>query len=625
MKIIQKIKIKKFRSIKQEEIILDDITIFSGRNNSGKSNILRALNLFFNGESNFGQKYTHERDYNLAYTANARGKREIEIALYFKGQGNGALSRDFHIVRRFGKNLEGSYEYYSDDEKIQQEIDKKNGNILREFTGFLNKLVYYYVPAVRDKSFVKNLFLLFERLLESDEEGFRKKITELSDILKTKSENISKDFKSFLKIPAHASLSTSIADVLSAIVINVQSGIKIEKKSGEGRIHPQTVDLFSSGDGVLMSYIPHFLAYIANSMSRKYFIWGFEEPENSLEYSKAQEIADKFQKDFNKSSQILITTHSPAFIKLKNKTDVKFYRIYIDPHDPTQESKIRTIEQLERDLSKLPEPTKTKQYELLEQELGFVEMSNDIEDYLKKWKEEKEQQEKKIEEIQKKYKESVPPEKVFICEDGDPKTIQLWEKLLLEILEISELKIVSSGGCDNDEWEIFFKKSTQEQKGYHPKIFRQFDRDGYTQNQINIIEEEKNKKYGCFFCYKLKFLPVHEMENFALLNEKEKFQEIIEENETEIVEKFNATIEGKLLQAFKFFKGKKEEFANKESNKTQMRQEMRQDKIRFLNGKEIAKLKPNFSPIKVLEDMNPEQYPQELKDYLQGVRDFFNK
>lgn len=69
MKIIEKIEIKHFRSFdwsrgqKKVEIIdLQDVNIFSGKNDSGKSNILRALNLFFNNEVAPGVPFDLKRD-----------------------------------------------------------------------------------------------------------------------------------------------------------------------------------------------------------------------------------------------------------------------------------------------------------------------------------------------------------------------------------------------------------------------------------------------------------------------------------------------------------------------------------------------------------------------------------
>ena len=70
MQIIEKIEIKHFRSFdggKNQDKVhienLQDLNIFSGANDSGKSNILRALNLFFNNEISPGLKFNIERDF----------------------------------------------------------------------------------------------------------------------------------------------------------------------------------------------------------------------------------------------------------------------------------------------------------------------------------------------------------------------------------------------------------------------------------------------------------------------------------------------------------------------------------------------------------------------------------
>ncbi|MCB0293377.1 MAG: AAA family ATPase, partial [Calditrichaeota bacterium] len=58
MQIIKSIRICNFRSI--DEVKLDvsagDLCIIVGNNDAGKSNILRALNLFFNGETDIGSR-----------------------------------------------------------------------------------------------------------------------------------------------------------------------------------------------------------------------------------------------------------------------------------------------------------------------------------------------------------------------------------------------------------------------------------------------------------------------------------------------------------------------------------------------------------------------------------------
>lgn len=64
---IKKIKIENFKSIKKTEFDFEDLTILLGENNSGKTNILKALQMFFettvrnvNAEHFFGKDFTKE-------------------------------------------------------------------------------------------------------------------------------------------------------------------------------------------------------------------------------------------------------------------------------------------------------------------------------------------------------------------------------------------------------------------------------------------------------------------------------------------------------------------------------------------------------------------------------------
>ena len=88
MRIIEKIELTHFRSFlgtpqsfETEISDLKDLNIFSGANDSGKSNILRALNLFFNNEISYGNPLEFERDFFLGKKDSS--KKVIEIGTTF--------------------------------------------------------------------------------------------------------------------------------------------------------------------------------------------------------------------------------------------------------------------------------------------------------------------------------------------------------------------------------------------------------------------------------------------------------------------------------------------------------------------------------------------------------------
>lgn len=399
MKIIRSVRIEKFRSLyDKSDIECDEVTVFSGKNNSGKSNVLKALNLFFNNESSYDSPYDHGKDFNIAFTGHMPGKREIVITVNFYGTGSAALRSNFSITRRFGAGVMGAPEYHSTDPAIEAKLyprsgGEPDGNVLRQFTTFKNKTTYIYVPAVRDKFFVARLFKLFEMTINGNSKStFDDALSALNGVLEVKSAAVSNQFKTMMNLATKAKLSTSPSDVLDAIGIEVESGISVKKHSGEEE--KQFVDLFSTGDGILMSYVPHFLNYIAQEQGNRIFVWGFEEPENSLEYSKTQLLADKFAKSFIRRAQIFLTTHSPAFIKLEERSGVKAYRVYIDPEDKKRISRVMTIQQMQAQLSLLD--TTSIQRELLASEIGMTELAREIEQRVRQIQEEKDRLQREL-------------------------------------------------------------------------------------------------------------------------------------------------------------------------------------------------------------------------------------
>ena len=79
---IKRIHIKNFRSIVDEMITLKDLNCFVGLNDSGKSNVLKALNLFFNGETDFDTPLDFENDYSKLAKRGQKQAKEIIVELY---------------------------------------------------------------------------------------------------------------------------------------------------------------------------------------------------------------------------------------------------------------------------------------------------------------------------------------------------------------------------------------------------------------------------------------------------------------------------------------------------------------------------------------------------------------
>ena len=87
---ISKIEIQYFRSIYREVISdLKALNIITGKNDIGKSNILKALNLFFNNETDPNIPFSFSDNFNLQRLNEVRkdsikGKQYIQIKITFK-------------------------------------------------------------------------------------------------------------------------------------------------------------------------------------------------------------------------------------------------------------------------------------------------------------------------------------------------------------------------------------------------------------------------------------------------------------------------------------------------------------------------------------------------------------
>lgn len=399
MKIIEQVEIKHFRSFlgtpnPYEAIAenLSDLNIFSGANDSGKSNILRALNLFFNNEISPRAPLEFDRDFFISKKDSSHKVIEIEITfdLSKDTKRDMFMPEKFKIAKYYDRygfrnylyvfSLKGTREEVKIDsraeknahiknifikegstEKQKVDAEKREWNYRVKFSGFLNKSVSFeYVPAIRDASFFAQLFGRVITRIKSNEDDVigrldeeSKQITNWQKTIKNKTGKA--DFKQKIanqewrstrleeirqQKENRSKLSTSIrnlekeineySDELIKSVDFLDSEFKIGKNLRDffegfdvGTGTNRAVSLKLRGDGIQAKFVPKILNFLSSIDSgRKYFIWGFEEPENSAEYKNQQELATNFKNGFT-DKQIFITTHSEEFLSLYDSSEIK--------------------------------------------------------------------------------------------------------------------------------------------------------------------------------------------------------------------------------------------------------------------------------------------------------------
>jgi AAA15 family ATPase/GTPase len=304
---------------------MDDITIFTGKNDAGKSNVLKALNLFFNNETESDSIYDFTENFNFKRLDDVRkdsikGKQFIQIKVTFSRgkQYEKTLPSKFTITKKWLRD--SSQPIVSDDvaRRLTLEGKKYNERSTASLTRFINKINYYYIPAIKDNKLFSQMLEALRNTIYNEKLIGDVSLNESMKVLFNKvadsAADLSEEFKKATNIVSMFATPESIDELYKAMVIITKS-------------ENNTVRLDKRGDGIRVRYIPSILNYIATN-ANSMCIWGFEEPENSLEFNLAHQMAMDFANLYSKNSMILLTSHSPAFINLESYSIVTILRCF---------------------------------------------------------------------------------------------------------------------------------------------------------------------------------------------------------------------------------------------------------------------------------------------------------
>ncbi len=299
-----------------------DLTILVGDNDCGKSNILRALDLFFNYKKNPNETLNFSEDYNRFVRPPNRKAKEITIELTLELPGNyhktnGQFIRWKQVWRKDGLFIaKSSYHGFNEEPgrngkvRIQKvEIPAKS-----KVHTLLDRVEYEYIPAVRSDQFFRKLRgRIYGAIAETAGDRFRSKSSEFEKEISKNVSALLGDISSDLSETAELKLPNNLGEIFERLDFLTSKG---------------SISLNNRGDGIKARYIPLILKFISERKMAQLgkgaspftFIWAYEEPENNLEFRRAIELADTFER-FAKDelTQVLLTTHSPVFYNLTSK------------------------------------------------------------------------------------------------------------------------------------------------------------------------------------------------------------------------------------------------------------------------------------------------------------------
>lgn len=313
---ISSVQIKNFRSIRNEIIKPTDFNVLVGTNDVGKSNVLKALNLFFNNQTDYNKIFDFNNDFTYLFPEKSHSTKEIKITIKFDIPDTYVESGTYTWIKTWRTN-----DYFK-EEILNHKNEQPNPK--SRVPGALKRIKFRYVPAVKSSHYYKTLLGdLYSAVAASIGSPLLSSATDFSCALKDYTKSISDEVTDKLNMSSELTIPNDLNDIFQALIFETcgkQDGIR--------------VPLTSRGDGIQARHIPIILHYIAledqksrNKGSMKVCtIWGFEEPENGLELNKTFQMADEFQ-EYSSEIQIFTTTHSPAFYMKKENEKTKIFYV----------------------------------------------------------------------------------------------------------------------------------------------------------------------------------------------------------------------------------------------------------------------------------------------------------
>ncbi len=328
--------VKNFRSITNAyKIPFKDISILIGRNNEGKSNMLKALNISMSildhhakkvtryGSSiyrNNDNNYHWERDFPISLQ---EGKDtdsifRLEFKLNeaelneFKSAIKSNLNGNLPIEIKIGKDNRIPTIKVVKKGKDSKPLNEKS----KEIADFIGKRIKFtYIPAIRtDKESlsVVNQMLQEKLAIIEDDPKYTAALKAISELQQPIIEEVSKTIKQVLSdfLPNIKDVFIELQEERRRFGIRQQYDISIDDGS--------KTSLEYKGDGVKSLAAIGLLKDISKSGSA-FSLIAIEEPESHLHPGAIHRLKDTIY-DLSKDNQVIISTHNPLFV---NRINIK--------------------------------------------------------------------------------------------------------------------------------------------------------------------------------------------------------------------------------------------------------------------------------------------------------------
>jgi len=337
---IKEIEVENFRSIiKPMKINPSNYTVVVGPNNSGKSNLFRALELFFKSTVN-GQPFNVNTDFPKYNRISNNASTKITIEFEYEPK------RDTKITNALFDMEKNSQQKRLDNNRLRLRLSySRKGNVSWQFIGkagarnvrqeLIDRIVeatitsvkFKYLPVGRDISSVIQTEISQE-LVQTIFSGWSGTSVRVKQEINTAINDL------FSKLnPQLTESSVNITNSLNRVFKEIQNlELKLPFHNLETMLPiliPVLTDSYETpldakGAGIQTSSLLFFLKYLADNQPMRYnatvtYIWAIEEPESYLHPKRQRGVSD-ILRTFSEDVQTFITTHSPHFVPKDHKS-----------------------------------------------------------------------------------------------------------------------------------------------------------------------------------------------------------------------------------------------------------------------------------------------------------------
>lgn len=318
---IKSIQIENYRSIGSDPVHIkfkeNEPLILIGENNSGKTNILRALDIMF-GE--WHPKYIQFDDHD--YHGRNPSNTKIIISVECSGYSNKLGRNDNYFCDGFKlevqKNAQNNYVAIQSDGNTNQYVS----NELR------NELVSILINSEKDLSYQLSYASKYT-LLSKVTKAFHDRLIESEERVQRLKEFYSQIISTFYEVPEFKKFKDEMSSITGQFIQNMTHALQLDFSAYDPsnyfkgiRVQPheegQTLNFDELGSGqqqILALSFAH--AYAKCFKGEGNFILILDEPEANLHPIAQKWLAKNIFNMAKEGLQIIISTHSPYFIDLE--------------------------------------------------------------------------------------------------------------------------------------------------------------------------------------------------------------------------------------------------------------------------------------------------------------------